>query len=217
MNPQRSYSTPTSASDHLAYEYSDCVLWCHICTLPRSDCFCGFPASPGPIYDYSPMNSTTTTLPVTSTNGYTFDPSSYQPAYDPPYTSPPSEVSSTSRSSGPQYSTPKLLPKTSNWSPIAPADKSSDGNGAYSSCDFDMSSKHGKRRGVMAPEEAREKRLQQNRRSQRSFRDRQARMIEDLKTKVEVLTEENQKLVDELSALGLRDESRAGSERGESV
>ncbi|KAH7417681.1 hypothetical protein BKA64DRAFT_658560 [Cadophora sp. MPI-SDFR-AT-0126] len=163
------------------------------------------------------MNSETTTLPVPNTNGYTFDPSSYQTAYGPTYTSPPSEASSTSRSSGPQYLTPKLLPKVSNWSPIAPAEKSNDGNGAYGSCEFDASSKRGKRRGIMAPEEAREKRLQQNRRSQRSFRDRQAKMIEDLKTKVEVLTEENQKLVDELSALGLRDESCGGSERGDSI
>ncbi|KAH9213137.1 hypothetical protein DL95DRAFT_390727 [Leptodontidium sp. 2 PMI_412] len=69
----------------------------------------------------------------------------------------------------------------------------------------------------MAPAEAREKRLQQNRRSQRSFRDRQARLVEDLKSKVVVLTEENQKLVDELSALGLRDASRASSERAGSV
>lgn len=41
--------------------------------------------------------------------------------------------------------------------------------------------------------------------------------MEDLKSKVVVLTEENQKLVDELSALGLRDASRASSERAGSV
>ncbi|KAG4432120.1 hypothetical protein IFR05_012394 [Cadophora sp. M221] len=210
MNPQRSQSTPTSTSVHSPYEYSDCVLWCHLCTLPSSDCFCNFPTSPGTTYAYSPTGSAATVFSETAVNGYTFDPSSYDQAYDPPYSGTTSEPSPTPQYSAPPLTTAKLLPKTS-WSPIAPAEKPNDGNGAYSTCEFDTSSNRGKRRGSMAPAEAREKRLQQNRRSQRSFRDRQARLVEDLKSKVVVLTEENQKLVDELSALGLRDASRASN------
>lgn len=68
----------------------------------------------------------------------------------------PSEASSISHYSAPQMATSKLLPKTSNWSPIAPAENQNGGNGAYASCEFDSTSKRGKRRGVMAPDEARE-------------------------------------------------------------
>jgi cell shape-determining protein MreC len=43
-----------------------------------------------------------------------------------------------------------------------------------------------------------QKRLEQNRKSQRSFRDRQAKLVEDLRGKIEVLEDENGKLREEL-------------------
>jgi hypothetical protein len=178
---QSSFDPKIAYDDNFQYEsgapHGD--YWCPSCGLSYSDCLC---YSTSPISSYQDYPSYDTQ----QSKNYTNSQATYPPMYTTSNSSSPSAYYATSTPVTPQpsYST---IPSTTN------------SNKKSHTSTPEPSSKRGKRKGSMPPDEAREKRLEQNRRSQRSFRDRQAKLVTELKQKVEVLTEENQKLANELS------------------
>ncbi|KAF8857609.1 hypothetical protein BDZ45DRAFT_674659 [Acephala macrosclerotiorum] len=196
-NQFSTFDSQLDYSQDLQYTTPSEDYWCDTCTLSYSDCLC-YAASPISTHQsysgYETPNS----------KSYTYSQTPY------PATYPTSSASSTSS----YYASSASSQSQSSYSPIAPAQTPGSGNRAHDSKPAETSPKRRKRKGSMPPAEAREKRLEQNRRSQRSFRDRQARLVVDLKQKVEILTEENEKLVNELSALGLRNQSHDSNSPG---
>ncbi|KUJ12866.1 uncharacterized protein LY89DRAFT_195516 [Mollisia scopiformis] len=169
--------------------------WCQACALPFTECLCYIDSSPlSSQQNYSNYNA-----PQIKSLGYS------QLAF-------PSTYATSSSSTTSSYYTTATGLSQPAYSTIAPA--TSSGEGARNLTPPESATKRKKRKGSMPPEEAREKRLEQNRRSQRHFRDRQARLVVDLKQKVEILTEENEKLVNELSKVSLRDSSRDSKSPG---
>jgi len=165
------------------------TFWCQSCSLPHNDCVCSF----------------TDTAMITNQDfsGYTASPASYLEVNDLIWNRPHFRHSypSSETSSVPPYSSYSLqsTPALSVRQPsILSEDTPTSQNGTEDSMTPSSPAKRRPRRGAMSREQAHAKRLEQNRRSQRSFRDRQAKLVEDLRGKVEVLEDENVKLREEL-------------------
>ncbi|CZR54562.1 uncharacterized protein PAC_04446 [Phialocephala subalpina] len=191
-NQFSTFDSQLDYSQDLQYTTPNDDYWCDTCSLSYGDCLC-YAASPVSTHQsyagYETPNS----------KSYTYSQTPYPTTYS------TSSASSTSS----YYTSSASSQHQSSYSAIAPAQTPGSGNGAHDSTPTETSPKRGKRKGSMPPAEAREKRLEQNRRSQRSFRDRQARLVVDLKQKVEILTEENQKLANELSGLKISRDSNS--------
>jgi hypothetical protein len=181
------------------------TFWCQSCSLPHNDCVCSFAES----------------SMITNQNfsKYTASPVSYLEVDDMSWNRPQFRHSypSSETSSVPPYSSYSLqsTPALSVRQPsILREDTPTSQNGTEDSVPASPTTKRRPRRGAMSREQAhavsfqpqpdihrltkKQKRLEQNRRSQRSFRDRQAKLVEDLRGKIEVLEDENGKLRKEL-------------------
>jgi len=165
------------------------TFWCQSCSLPHNDCVCSFAETP--IITYQ------------NTSNYTASPVSYLEVDDMSWNRPQFRHSypSSETSSVPPYSSYSLqsTPALSVRQPsILSEDTPTSQNGTEDYMPTTPTTKRRPRRGAMSREQAHAKRLEQNRRSQRSFRDRQAKLVDDLRGKIEVLEDENGKLREEL-------------------
>jgi len=165
------------------------TFWCQSCSLPHNDCVCAFTGTQMiTCQDFS--GCVASPVSYLDVNDLTWNRSQFGNSY-----------TSSESSSVPPYSNYSLLstPALSVRQPsIASDDTPTSQNSSEDSLSPSTTAKRRPRRGAMSKEQAHAKRLEQNRRSQRSFRDRQAKLVEDLKGKIETLEDENGQLREEL-------------------